>query len=269
MVNTESFDSILTATDTNFINNSELYKVGEGLQSHGIAMAEHPYVVAKDDYLIGGLMLLFFVMALTLYRNRTIILYRLKDFFTTKRTYSEENVNENNNDAYTLFFLISITALSISIVLFDYIAIKEGFSKSIGIPYWIFAAGYVGFVVFIYIKAWLYTLINWTFFDHESGTKWISGYLLVTALTAFCFFPLSLTVVMVESTREIVSWALLFVYILYETVLFFKMFVNFGNKKRGYLLIFLYFCSVEVIPAIVMSRITMWAIDSFIITNIL
>lgn len=265
----QDYDSILTSQDTNLINTTQYYATGKGMPDHGIPVAEHPYVVAKDDNLIGGMLLLAMIMAIVLYRSRTEIVYRMKEFFSTKRSYSEANINENSSSAYSLFVLTSTSALSLSLVLFDYIAIKEGFYAVLGIPYWLFAGGYMAVMLFVYVKAWLYALVNWTFFGKEEGTKWLVGYLHLTALTAFAIFPLSLIVVTVENTREVVTWAFLFVFLLYELLLLFKMFVNFEGKKYGYLLIFLYFCSVELIPAIVMSRITQWAIDSIVVKNLL
>ena len=263
------YDSILTAQDTNVINTSSYYKIGKGLPDHGIPMVEQSYTASKDDILIAGGLMLFLIMALVVYYGRANILHRLKDFFSTKRTYSEENVNENSSSTYSIFFLMSIIALSLSLVLFDYIAIKEGFSTVLGIPYWIFAAGYAVIMSFIYIKAWLYTLVNWTFFDQESSKKWITGYMLLTSLMAFIIFPLSIIVVLVESSRGIVTFCFAIVYIIYELLLFLKLNVNFETKKYGHLLIFLYFCSVELIPALIMSRITLWVINSFIVKNLL
>lgn len=263
------YDSILTAQDTNLINTSQYYKVGKGLPDNGIPMVEQSYVVAKDDILIGGIIFLFFIMSVVMYRSRVSIFFRLKDFFSGKRSYSDENVNENDNDALSQFFLTSISALMLSLMFFDYMAVREGFPVGLGVPYWLFAAAYVVVMTFIYAKAWLYSLVNWVFFDKETGVKWQAGYMLLTALSAFVTCPLSLIVVLEENMRGIVTWGFVFAFVLYEFLLFFKMFVNFESKKYGYLLIILYFCSVELIPAVVMSRITMWAMDSFIVKNLL
>ncbi len=264
MVNND-YDSILTATDSNLINKTGYYKVGKGLPDQGIPLVEHPYAIAKDDYLLGGMFLMLLVIAILLYRCRMSIFYHLEEFFTTKRTYSKENMNENNHEIYSTFMLITISALSLSLVVFNFIATKFGFERAYGIPYWFFAAGYVVFIAFVYLKAWVYALVNWTFFDHESGTKWMNGYLLLTSVTAFLIFPISLVTVLINSSSDFVMWSLIFVFFSYELLLFFKMFVNFKSKKYGYLLIFLYFCSVELVPALILSSLTSWAIDNYIV----
>lgn len=259
------YDSILTAQDTNFINTSQYYKVGRKLPDHGIPVVERPYTVAKDDFVMGGILLMIIIIGTLLYRSKTIIVYRIKDFFSSKRTYSGQNVNENNHEANSTFLMTTISALSISVVLFDHIAWKLGYEQALGIPYWLLAAEYVLIMVFVYFKAWIYALVNWTFFDKESSNKWMAGYLLLTALTSFILLPLSLVTLLVPNSHEIVKWCYVLTLFAYEVLLFFKMFVNFRGKKYGYLLIFLYFCSVELMSAVVMSRIIQWTIDYIIV----
>lgn len=267
MVNTD-YDSILTAQDTNFINTSQYYKVGKGMPDQGIPVVERPYVAGKDDVVIGVTVFMVLLLGIMFYRGRTTILYRLKDFFATRRTYSQENAVSGNHDAYSAFVLTTVSALSLSVLVFDYIGMNYGFERVLGIPYWLFAGGYVLFMTFVYVKAWMYQLVNWTFFDRDSSSKWMSGYLLLTSISAYLVLPLSLVALLVEESHWIVKCCFIFVLIVYELLLFFRMFVNFGSKKYGYLLIFLYFCSVELMSAVVMSRIIQWTID-YIIVKIL
>lgn len=266
---TIDYDSILTSQDSNIVNSSEFYKTGKALPDHGIAVVERSYSAANDDYIVGGLLFMLFIMATILHRSRSSLLHSIKDFFTSKRTYSDEKSNESTREPYNIFMLISISVLSLTLVCFNSLAISDEFDKDLGIPYWLFAAGYAACMAFIYLKAWVYALVNWTFFDHESSTKWMHGYLLVTSLSAFVILPLSLVAVFFESSMEIVTLCFTIVYILYELLLFFKLFVNFESKKYGYLLIILYFCSVELMPTIAMSRILVWVNDSFIVKNLL
>ena len=73
-----------------------------------------------------------------------------------------------------------------------------------------------------------------------------------------------------ELKRQLSAWLLLSVFIplqytfmiiclvivliLYELMLFFKLNINFRTKKYGYMLIFLYFCSVELMPVLVLGH---------------
>lgn len=260
-----NYDSILIAQDTNVINTSTFYKTGKELPDHGIPMAELSYTVSHDDYILCSMLLLTLTIAILLYRGRTTICFRLKEFFTTKRSYSQENVNSNNREVYSTFFLTSISAISLTLILFNLAAKEIGFDSIVGIPYWFFAAGYAAIVGFIYLKAWLYALINWTFFHREANNRWTSGYLLLTSVLAFILSPLSIVCTLIENSHKIVIQILLVVLFLYELLLFCKLLVNFGGKIYGYLLLFLYFCTLEVMPVLILYRIVTWILNNFIV----
>lgn len=263
MVN-QNYDSILTSQDSNVINRTEYYKTGKGLPDYGVPVVERPYAVRRDDYILGGVILLVLVMVVVLRYCSSSIVYRIKDFFTSKRMYSDANVNDANREVYSTFFLTNISALSLSLIFFCDVTARNLFTAEIGVPYWIIAAGYVAIMLLIYVKAWLYALINWTFFNYESSLKWQTGYLQLTSFTSFVFLPLVLVDIFVNDSRQFVIWGILFVLFVYEVLLFLKMIINFGGKIYSYVLIFLYFCSVELMSTAMMYYIVRWTIDCFI-----
>ena len=179
---------------------------------------------------------MFFILAAILYRSRNVLWHRLKNFFTTKRTYTDDDTEGNSDEAIHVFLLISISAISLSCMFLDDRIALSSFLPVTGIPYWLFGAGFVMCMAFIYFKAWLYLLVNWVFFDRDSSQRWIVGYLLVV--------------------------------VLYELLLFYKLITNFRVKKYGYMLIFLYFCSVELLPTLVFGHLAVWLSDS-LVNNIL
>ena len=131
------------------------------------------------------------------------------------------------------------------------------------------AVGLVVFLAFVYLKAGLYALVNWTFFDTDSNQRWMRGYLLMTALTAFLFYPLLLLDVFAHLRHEIVIGGAILVVIMYELLLFYKLNLNFRARKYGYMLIFLYFCTVELIPTLVLGHLAVWFCDNYLDNNIL
>lgn len=264
-----NYDSILTAVDSNVINSSEYCVVADTLPARDIAMAPCSYLVATDDYVLWGLLVMFGVMAVVVYHFRTSMYHLLKGFFTTERKFSEHSINDKGLWAVSVFALISITALSLSLTAFDGLSRHYQFSEVLGIPYWLLGGFYILFMVYVYGKAYIYALVNWTFFDQEASASWMSGYLLLTALTAFLIYPISLLQLFNTISLEFAILSYLFIVVLYEILLIFKLFVNFRIKKYGILLIFLYFCSVELIPALVIWHIVGWSCDVFIEANVL
>ena len=273
------FDSPWMKKDSNVINSTEYYKIGATVTNHTVTTQQrvhHPsfiqmddYKVANDDYMVGGLAVMFFLMAMILFRNSTNIVYRIKDFFTSKRLYSGDIQTDNAKEALNAFVLTAISAMSVSIIYFDDI-INQGhvyFNKDI--PYVLFLAGFAVVLCFIYVKAWIYSLVNWVFFDHEKNRQWIRGYLMLTTLTAFLFYPIALVDVFSELHSKIAILCAILVVFLYECLLFYKFVINFRVKKYGYLLNFLYFCSVELFPLLVLGHWAVWISDNFIVKNLL
>ena len=262
-------ESIWGVSDSNVIRQTEMYKQGVLLPDRTVAVGEQGFAVRNDDYIVAGMAVMFFILAMILYRSRNVLLYRLKDFFTTKRTYTDDDAEGNSDEAIHVFLLISISALSLSCILLGGPISLSSFLPVTGVPYWLFGAGFVVSMAFIYLKAWLYALVNWTFFDNDSSQRWLKGYLLITALTAFLFYPLALLGVFAHISREIVIESAILVVILYELMLFYKLTANFRVKKYGYMLIFLYFCTVELLPTLVFGHLAVWFSDNYLVNNIL
>ncbi len=262
-------DSIWVGLDSNVIRQTELYKQGVLLPDRTMVVGERDFAVRNDDYIVAGMAVMFFILAAILYRSRNVLWHRLKNFFTTKRTYTDDDTEGNSDEAIHVFLLISISAISLSCMFLDDRIALSSFLPVTGIPYWLFGAGFVMCMAFIYFKAWLYLLVNWVFFDRDSSQRWIVGYLLLTALTAFLFYPLALLDVFAHIRHEIVIGGAILVGVLYEFMLFYKLIANFRVKKYGYMLIFLYFCTVELLPTLVFGHLTVWLSDNYLVKNIL
>ncbi|MBR1667389.1 MAG: DUF4271 domain-containing protein [Bacteroidaceae bacterium] len=263
------YDSLLITRDSNAINSTEFYQMGATVPDRTVAMVERTYNVAYDDYVVGGMAVMFFLLAFILFHSRSVIAYRLKNFFTAKRKYVDEDVAENASEAIEILVLTSISALSVSAIYLDDLFNQSRLSTAMSIPYWLYAAGFVAFFLFIYAKAWLYALVNWVFFDAESSKQWMRNYLFLTSMTAFVFYPIALVDVYANSYDDIVISSAILVAILYEMLLFYKLITNFKVKKYGYLLNILYFCTVELLPVLVLGHLTVWISDNFIVKNLL
>ena len=256
-------------SDSTILRNTELYKQGILLPDRTVPMEQCDYVLGKDDVVVAGMMVMFFILAFVFYRSKDLLLYRLKEFFTSKRMYVEGNVMEDAGEMLNVFLMTTVGALCLSLLFFESMITRGSLISSVGFPYWLYAAGWLVLQLFIYAKSCLYSIVNFTFFDREPSRKWISGYLLMTSLTAFLFYPIALLDVFSHLNHEIVIWSATLVVILYELLLFYKLIANFKVKKYGYMLIFLYFCSVELLPTLVFGHLAVWYSDNYIVKNIL
>ncbi len=184
---------------------------------------------------------MFGIIATVIGRNKAGISHRLKAFFSNKRTYTDDNTEARYNEtANTLLFtVISIVSLSF-ITITEILSPQQPWHYTIAVTSGVLAA-------FLLLKSLVYYTVNSVFFSPERNRKWMSSYNLMTSLSALLLYPISLLAVFAKVEQEIVIYSLLFALILYEILLFYKLFANFKTKKYGFVLIFLYFCSVELI----------------------
>ncbi len=263
-----NYDSILTATDSNVINSSRYYAIGSSMPDVNEAMIQRSYTVASDNIIVLLLLLALMFISVILYRSRTLIAHNWRLYFVRKRTFTIGRVITRNFWLNSIV-LIVIGAFSLSVTLFDYFTRYCNFSEIIGIPYWAIGAFMLLFSAFILLKLILYTILNWVFSEDMLTTSWAPSYIFITSLCALLCYAIVLAEVFSNIDIHNVVNCYIFVAITYEILLIFKLFINFKVKKYGASLIFLYLCTVELVPCIILWRFLQWASDSFIEVNAL
>lgn len=263
------YGDTISFADSSVITRTEFYLKGVAMPERTVAMSGQDYVPCNDNYVIGGVAVMFFVLVLAFVLERVTYPYRLKAFFSNKRLYIDEGMGENSGGALSTFLLISIGALCLALIFFSNMASTHGFDMDMGVPYWIIAVVYLACMLLVYIKYIVYSFVNWVFHSSEERQRWRSGYFLVTSLAAFLLYPATLLYLFQPNCHELVTVCVIFIAIMYEFLLLYKFIVNFKAKEYGYLLLFLYFCSVELMPAVVIWHAFDWMNNNFIVKNLI
>jgi hypothetical protein len=207
-----------------------------------------------------------FVLALTvmvfviIYRQRQYIAYRIRDFFSPEELYTFSKPQAVSNNYFTLTTLLLLTCCSLGLILSVHSTIYHdgellampNESQSAGLSLALKTSALI-FLFFI-VKGILYALINWVFFRHDLNVRWNSSFFFLTGVFCFLLYPFALIELFARFPEKLLTLILLFLFILYEILLFYKLIVNFKAKKHGVLLFFLYFCAVEVLPALLVLQ---------------
>lgn len=263
------YDSILTAVDSNVINRSEFYAMGQTMHDLDVPMLARNYSVSSDPSVLGSLILILVTAVVMMSLVRKVFSQQLKDFFSTERRFSTQETHYKDLWVFCAVMFIVFSAYTLALTHFDQQAVRYQFSPVLGIPYWLLGAGFAVYAVFCFAKLGIYALVNWVFFDSESNRNWLVSYLLLTSLAALAILSFSVMTIFTNIPTHVATWCYLFVAVLYELLLIYRLFVNFKIKKYGILLIFLYFCALEVMPALVLWHILDQAGDTFIEANVL
>lgn len=209
--------------------------------------------IADDNTIIIGFIVLFLLFTYALYRCRTILAYKMKTYFSSRQMYIAGDIMSSEREQIALFLLIFIGMINISLVLFA--DANETISgKSINYP--LFFNTFLTVSLCTVMQICTYIFINWVFFLPETSRRWISSYMYLLATVSIAAIPLSiLRIFNAGNISAFISYCLITVVIMQKIIVFCKLFVNFRPKRYGRLLFFLYFCGVEIMPALIVLHI--------------
>ncbi|MCM1312555.1 MAG: DUF4271 domain-containing protein [Roseburia sp.] len=259
------YDSIMRHQERNNIETSEMYKSGTEMPDRDVASRPQRHSLGNDDGIAISMLVMFALISAIVYHSGMFLAYRLKDFFSHKRKYKDENAKTSTSEARNTLILSGISSMSACLILFGRIIEDDMQGANQASVYKILSIGFIALMALIFIKAIIYLFVNWIFFGSTQGRKWLSSYFLMTSASAFILFPLALIEIYSDYKLPQTAFCLSLVFILYELLLFYKLCTNFKTKKHGFPLIFLYFCSVEIMPAFVLWHIFNGANESFIV----
>lgn len=241
--------------DSTYLQKTEQYRIGCAVPDRLMPGELREYSASNDDVFIGASILLFFVFAGVMHSGYYVVWSRIKEFFSSKRVYADDNVKANTNDVGTIVALVMTSCASLSLLGVGFNPSLDFIPHAYASSYWMFGLFFAFALLLIVCKAIVYSMVNWVFFNKEYNRKWFSSYIMLYALAAFILYPVMLMKVFFSMDTQIVIGCLLSVVILIKTLTLYKLISNFKAKNYGRLLFFLYFCAVEIVPTIVMWHI--------------
>ena len=210
-----------------------------------------------DNSGVTGLFLLMFcVMAYVVGSSKYFLAYRLKDFFSRKRTYAGNDAEVNRSEVGGTLLLIVISCMSLALMICDRLVCNDACEEVFGTDSLFAAVGisFAAIVLLLLAKVLVYAAVNGVFFRPEANARWMSSFFLLCSVLALILFPLSLIEVYSGVDTSVVTFCLLTTLVLCEMSLFYKLYANFCANNEGFVLIFLYFCNVEILPLLLIGR---------------
>lgn len=213
----------------------------------GVAGDPVPYSIARDN-VITILLLACFMLALIAYaKSRRFILRQVKDFFRAPRGENMTVMTETSGEFRFQFFLVGQSCLLFALIYFFYVQTR-GADTFIVDQYQvigIFAAIIFGYAVF---KAAAYSLTGFVFFDHKRNELWMKSFLFLLAMEGVCVFPLVMLQAYFGMAVEATLVCTAVVIVVFKMLAFWRTYIIFFRREGLSLQIFLYFCTLEVMP---------------------
>ena len=108
---------------------------------------------------------------------------------------------------------------------------------------------YIGVLIsYLIIKWFIYSFINWVFFEKEKNKLWIEAVFNIIAALGFILFITALYIVFLDSEFHFSAKIILIIIFISKILLFYKCFRYFFRGFHGVLHLILYFCTLEIIP---------------------
>lgn len=219
----------------------------------GIAGDPLPYRFRSDDYVSGILILSFFLVAWVIAHSWHFLVGSIKDFFYTRE---RENMFDSRTDTELRgqLFLVFQTCFVLGLLFFDYTQERMTEVFNMVSPYRILGMGVSVCLAYYVIKLLLYEFVNSVFFDRRQATRWREAYFLSILALGLLLLPVSLLVVYFDIEFSTLISLFFLVVISIKTMLLYKCGSIFFNYRFGGVHLILYFCALEIVPALVLWR---------------
>ena len=173
----------------------------------------------------------------------------LKAFFLP-----HENAIEGHR--VTNVFYMRVTMLLFSLLMFA-LLLSLGVQESCFMAWgrgclWLILGG--GVLALYLLKQLLFAFVNWVFYDRQGVMAWMNCYASWTILMGVPLFLLAVIAVFANLSSQNVLLMLAIGVIAFEMCLFFKGFYIFSSKKYGILQLFVYLCTLELIPLLLVGK---------------
>ena len=157
--------------------------------------------------------------------------------------------------------LIAVVLLSLvaAIITFVYIQHDTEFYLFSETPYLLFGAFFVLWLCYFLLKRLLSGFVNWVFFRQEKIFTWQRSYTFLYVMEAMLLLIFALMVMYLPIPHGKVPILAFSLVALVKIVLLFKTYKIFFPKIYGTLHLIVYFCTLELMPLLVMQQILTYA----------
>lgn len=206
-----------------------------------------PYNLQSDDFITATLYATVLIAIVAIAQSRDFLHREFKLFFRdTRRDF--EYYTETAVEVRFQFFLGFHTCLMLALATFlfstHYLPGKTTSTAQHNFIL-ILVGCYIGYFV---IKSLLQALVGWVYFEPQENRRWQKSQLFLMAIEGLPLLPIVLLLCYFSMTFKAAIVLTVMVVIFVKILTFYRCYSIFFRKNRPYLQIFLYFCTLEIVP---------------------
>lgn len=234
--------------DSFFAKDSLLHSELQGGR-YGIAGDPVPYSLRTDNLVTPVLLLGILLLAFCVRRSSKFFVFQIRNFFHVVRTDSIIE-RESASEKRYLYFAEIYTGIVLALVFFFY---TKAYISDTYVTYseYTLMGIYLGGILAMFLFEHLVqSAVNNVLFSPRECSLWTATQLMTTAWAGILLTPMILLMAYFGWNIQNVLIYTLVVIIFVKILLFYKCYQIFFRKKGVFLQIFLYFCTLEIIPPV-------------------
>ena len=202
-----------------------------------------------DDFIVCGILVCTFILAIILSDRKRYFVRLLKGFFLPREN-SIEGVR-TTNIIYLRISMYVVSLASIALLLTMSAVDSSLASMNCGVIWSLLCASVI---LFYLLRVGIFAITNRIFFDSVTTFAWEQAYASWTLLSSVPLYLLSVIAVFFDLSSHVVLLLLVICVALLQICLLYKAFHIFSTKKYGILQIFVYLCTLELMPLLVAGK---------------
>lgn len=216
-----------------------------------------PYLLSDDEWITGILIGCFVITACVLSQGKILLLQSLRKLFSTHEI-GHLFHKQPAIDSYFLTLLTLQTCLLVSILLLKFqsdgfvISTTERLTTSASSI--LLACYSLMTVLYCIAKRYIYKFINWIFFDKAKNNLWTDAYFFILSIFGMLLLPVTLLAVYGNLPFHLSIIIPVFLFFLMNLIFIYKCFSIFFSRLHGSFYLFLYFCTLEILPLLVVWK---------------
>ena len=245
-------EDLISFDDCSVFSGDSLLHAEVPYRPFGFGAETTPFRFRHDGW-SGLLLLLCLLLAVSLLmRLRKNFRELLRSVFLPIPGKKDEPLVDDPLRYSTRLIAVALLSITAAMVTFAYTQHEVDFYPFPETPYILFGAFFLLWIAYFLVKRMMSSFVNWVFFRSEKIFTWQRAYTFLYVIEALLFLPVALSVIYLPIPHDEVLILALSLIILVKIVLLFKTFQIFFPKMYGTLHLIVYFCTLEIMPLLVL-----------------
>lgn len=217
------------------------------------ARKTQPFTLIGDDVVVGILLLCFLIVAIAL-ADKSHYLHQLMYNYSVGHTRAQSDNIRTSRSFYLRSTLLLQSFFSASLI-FTYYQWSKGYVSDSAQCLKYLLMGVIAAAVYVIAKTALFFAVNNTLYSKQQAGIWTQIFGDTCIFAGIVFYLFAVACISFEVPSSFVEIGIVILFSLAEIWLIFKSFHIFFVKKYGVLQLFIYFCTLEFIPLLVLGKI--------------